>query len=169
MRNIVTSIVISLLWLGSVSADLLNGAEAVDAAKAVQQKVGQEVKALEVVVYPERALFQLQDPTKPENVDQYTYSSGGLGAPAPVKLFGGGKIDDNVFAIKDINFSAIAALVEEAKGKIQIEGAKVTHAIIKRNLPFSRDIQIRVFVNGTRKNGYLDADASGKVKKVTTS
>lgn len=44
--------------------------------------------------------------------------------------------------------------------------AEVTHIIVHRNLPFTDTIQIRVFVNGTRSSGYLDADAQGNVLAV---
>ena len=47
-----------------------------------------------------------------------------------------------------------------------IEGAEVTHIFIQRNLPFSDVVQIRVFVNGTRGSGYLDADAQGNILAV---
>ena len=44
----------------------------------------------------------------------------------------------------------------------------MTHISIQRNLPFTDTVQIRVFVNGTRGSGYLDADAQGNVIAVNT-
>jgi hypothetical protein len=42
----------------------------------------------------------------------------------------------------------------------------VTHVIVKRGLPFSKDMRIFVYVNGTRKSGMLTADGKGHVLKV---
>ena len=47
-----------------------------------------------------------------------------------------------------------------------IEGGQVTHVIVKRDLPFSKDMRIYVYLNGTRKSGRLKADGKGHVLEV---
>lgn len=124
------------------------------------------LRILEATIYPTYAFVQVQDPAIPANVDQYEWR-GGVGAPAPVTLVGDGDLEANLFSDNEVNWAAIPALVDAALAGIPIEGAEVTHVAIRRNLPFSDQVQIRVFVNGTRSSGYLDADSQGTVINVS--
>ncbi|HRE01312.1 MAG TPA: hypothetical protein PLV68_08420, partial [Ilumatobacteraceae bacterium] len=72
----------------------------------------------------------------------------------------------NLFSDNEVNWAAIPGLREAALAQIPIEGAEVTHVIVQRNLPFTDQVVIRVYVNGTRSSGYLEADAQGNVTKV---
>ena len=124
-----------------------------------------KIRALEFVIYSHRAQMQVQDPAKPENVDQYDYS-GKISAPIPVRLHGSGNLEDNLFGLDEVAFDRIPALVAEAMEKMPLEGSQVTHVIVKRGLPFSQDMRIFVYVNGTRKSGMLRADGKGHVLEV---
>ena len=42
----------------------------------------------------------------------------------------------------------------------------MTHIIIERDLPFSADIVIRVYVSGPRNSGFLEFDAQGNVLEI---
>jgi hypothetical protein len=44
-----------------------------------------------------------------------------------------------------------------------MEGGKVTHILVRRGLPFTKDVRITVYMDGTRKDGMLKADAKGRV------
>lgn len=82
-------------------------------------------------------------------------------------LTGDGDLEANLFSDTEVNWAVIPTLVETALAQIPIEGAEVSHISVQRNLPFSDAVQIRVFVNGTRTSGYLDADAQGTVINVS--
>ncbi len=139
------------------------------AAKAVAQlaeRLGAPVKALEIVIYPDSVSFQVQDPKKAENVDEFRVRGSELDGPRPVRLIGGGNLEENLYSTADVRFDLIPQLVKTAAEQIELEGEEVTHVIVKRNLPFSQGVRIRVFVNGTRKSGNLDADAKGKIVEI---
>lgn len=121
---------------------------------------------LDVKLYDSYAMVQVQDPAKPENIDGYTWRDGKLSEPAPVKIIGGGKIEDNVFPLKDVNFAGLPDLTKEILEKLKdVEGGKLIGYVVKRNLPFSKDIEISPLANGTRKSVYVDADKNAKLKK----
>jgi hypothetical protein len=124
-----------------------------------------KIRALEFIIYSNRAQMQVQDPAKPENVDQYDYR-GEISAPIPVRLHGSKNLEDSLFGLDEVAFDRIPALVAEAMEKMPIEGGQVTHVIVKRGLPFSKDMRICVYVNGTRKDGMLEADGKGHLLKV---
>lgn len=154
----------------ATSTSLFDGNEAAIAMQAFAARKGATLNALEITIYPERALVKSQDPAKPENIDQYTIAPGGsISDPQPVRIMGGGSLADNVFPIASVKFESVAALVKLALEKTNLEGGKVTHLMVKRNLPFSKDVLIRVYVSGTRKFAFIEADAQGNFKKVTVT
>lgn len=135
----------------------------------IAEKIGGEVKALDLTVYENYLKIQTQDPKKKENVDSYDYKNGVITEPVPVRLYGGGSLEQNLFNLKDVNLDKIPALIDEAREKSKdLEGAKVSHVIVKKDLPFSNKVKIRVYLTGTRKSAWLVADQSGKVLEYKT-
>lgn len=134
---------------------------------AVTSAVGNDnPNLLDVKLYDSYAMVQVQDPTKPENIDGYTWRDGKLSEPAPVKIIGGGKIEDNVFPLKDVNFAGLPDLTKEILEKLKdVEGGKFVGYVVKRDLPFSKDIEISPLASGTRKSVYVDADKNAKITK----
>lgn len=134
---------------------------------AVTAAVGTDnPKLLDVKLYDAYAMVQVQDPAKPENIDGYTWRDGKLSEPAPVKIIGSGKIEDNVFPLKDVNFGGLPALTKEILEKMKdVEGGNFTGYVVKRGLPFNKDVEINPLASGTRKSVYIDADKNAKLKK----
>ena len=150
--------------------NLLTGPQLADVIGQIATARGANpLRILSANLYGEYVILQVQDPTKPANVDQYMWRNGSVGAPEPVTLTGDGDLESNLFSNTDVNWAAIPGLVQAALAQIPIEGANVSHINIERNLPFSADVQIRVFVDGTRGSGYLDADAQGNIITVSQS
>ncbi len=136
-------------------------------AKIATARGASPLRILEANLYTTYLIADVQDPGTPANVDEFMLRNGTVGTSSPVTLSGGGDLESNLFSDSDVNWNAIPGLVGAALTQIPIEGAKVTHVHVARNLPFSPDIQIRVFVDGTRGSGYLDADAQGNIITVT--
>lgn len=132
---------------------------------AYHQAVPGKIRVLDFKIYDRYARMQVQDPAKPENVDQYDYR-GRVSEPVPVKLAGKGSLEANLFDLDDVAFDRIPALAEEAAAKLPMEGGKLGHILIRRGLPFTKDVRITLYVNGTRKDGVLKADAKGRVLEV---
>lgn len=142
---------------------------ATDVPVKFKEKVGGPVKALELLLYPQFAKLQAQDPKKKENVDEYEYRNGSVDDPAPVKLMGDSDqktLEANLFSLDTVDFTAVPKMVQDANERLKLEDGKVTHMILKRGLPFNKDVRWRVYVNGTRKNGSVEYDEKGNMKKV---
>jgi hypothetical protein len=129
---------------------------------AYHQALPGTIRVLDFKIYDRYARMQVQDPAKPENVDQYDYR-GRVSEPVPVKLAGKGSLEANLFDLDAVAFDRIPALVEEAAAKLPVEGGKLGHILIRRGLPFTKDVRITLYMNGTRKDGMLKADAKGRV------
>lgn len=122
--------------------------------------------AIRIVVYESRVIAEFRNPEKPENVDEYTWNDGTFETPEPVRVSSGDDLDAAEFSPDDVRWDAIAELTSTAVEQTGIEGGEVTHLIVHRPLPFSTEIEIRVFVNGPRGSGFIDADAEGNVTEV---
>ncbi len=121
---------------------------------------------LKIAMYDSYASAQVQDPSKPENIDSYTYTKGKLSDPNPVKILGSGKISDCVFPLKDVNLDGIPALTKEMMTKLaEVEGGKMIGYTVERGLPFSKDIRITALSDSTRKSIISQADKDAKLKR----
>jgi hypothetical protein len=148
--------------------DLFAGAALVDAAAKFKEKVGGPLKLLEMLVYPTYAKIQAQDPKKAENVDEYEFRNGKVSDPVPVKIQkmgSGASLEPNLFPLDEVNLAGFAELITKAVAAAKIDDGKATHVMIKRGLPFNKDITLRVFIKGTRKDGWVEADAKGNIVK----
>jgi hypothetical protein len=155
---------------GSKTVNLYEGTAMQEAAAKFKEKIGGKVRALSLTTYGPSysggfAVLQAQDPKKPENVDSYEYKGGTVTGPTPVSMMGGGRLEDNLFDLDEVNFAAAPALAKEALSRLNIEGGEVHIMVIRRNLPFSKDIRWHVSVEGPRRKGFADADKNGVIKE----
>ncbi len=75
-------------------------------------------------------------------------------------------LDEATVDIASVDFGAVPRMVKEATAQLKIDDGKVTHMILKRGRPFHNDVRWRVYVTGTRKDGSVEFDPAGTVKKV---
>jgi hypothetical protein len=136
----------------------------------LKAKVGGPVRLLEMSLYADHVAAQIQDPKKHDEANEYELRDGQVGDPDPIKFVGTAPtakdLDEGTFDLGTVDFGAMAKMVKDAPEQLKIEGGKVTHMILKRQRPFSNDVRWRVYVSGTRKNGSVEYDPAGGVKKV---
>jgi hypothetical protein len=146
---------------------LFEGAAAANVRTKLTERLGGSVRALEFLIYPEYVIVEAQDIEKPKHVDRYTYRNGALGDPDPVNVQRyRGKLDSHLFDLDDLALELVPMLVETTMRRLEYEDAKVTHIVIQRNLPFSKDVVIRVYAHGPRESGRVEFTADGKFKRV---
>lgn len=149
------------------TVNLFDGTKTADVVAAIAAARGASpLRILDLNLYNEFAVADVQDPTTPANIDEFNWRAGAVAAPNPVQLTGDGDLESNLFSDTEVNWNAIPGLVGAALAQIPIEGGSVTHVHVYRNLPFDDGIKIRVFVDGTRTNGFLDADGQGNITEV---
>lgn len=139
------------------------------AVRALEAKVGGgPVRALELVVYPGYAKLQAQSPKNPAHVDEYTWR-GGVDEPTPVMLSGKptqAELDASLFRLDEIDLGRLPMMVADTKARLAYEGGEITHAILERNLPFSKAVQWHVHMASERESGFVAYDVAGKVVRV---
>lgn len=132
-----------------------------EAVATLSAKLGGAVQLLELRVHPQRIVVQAQDSKRLANVDQYIYNAGDVSDPVPVKLQGKGKLEHNLFPLSEVRLDVIPPLAGKALEELRLQGASVTYVSVKRNLPDSVDIRIRVYVTSPRRDAYVDYDLAG--------
>jgi len=134
-----------------------------------KEKIGGPTRVLELLVYPGYAHAQIQDPKKKLEANEFEYRGGTVGDSAPIKWIGKEPTEKDLefqtFDINDVDFSKVPAMVKEAPAKAEVADGKVTHMILKRPLPFEKEVRWRIYVNGERKDGSVEYDAKGVFKK----
>lgn len=141
------------------------------AAQAVVDEITRELGPILVTsfdLYDHYAIFEAQDPRKPENLDRYTYRDGVLEDSEPVHV-DQSLLDDlpnRLFALSEVNWAAISTLSETALVQLQIEDADVNHLGVDRGFDGGA-VQLSLSVSGPRRSGSVEATADGTVTEAT--
>jgi hypothetical protein len=144
---------------------LLDPAKLNEALKALIDPLPQPVRILTVTALHEQVIVQVQSSTDPTEVTEYRFlaESGGIKGPTPVTLLGAGKLQDNLFPLQAAN----PQVAGQALGTVQTEygpkGLKPKKLVMIRNLPRSRDIQFRVYLDGPDGVLLVNADKTGRL------
>jgi hypothetical protein len=123
-------------------------------AKASGKLLRLEIRAHEIAL-------QAEDTTTPGAVVELHFRDGKVGDLEHASVRGKGQLADNLFDEGELKLDAIPTLTREAVRRVDAEAGAVDFVLVRRNLPESDDIRLRVYVHSPRKSGYLDADRNG--------
>jgi hypothetical protein len=148
--------------------NFFEGRAAVDLVSKFEAKLGADpLQGTRLVLYLDYATLEARDPTKPTHVDRYLYRDGTIGEPDPVNVQSlRGKLDDHMVSFDQVALDKIPDLIRSTVSQLGYEAAEPSHVIIERNLPFTKNVVIRVYVSGARESGRIDYTAEGKVQRV---
>lgn len=143
---------------------------------AYKAKIGGPVRIFEAVIYPPagkyvgtRFIAEVQNPAKKLEADKYTLQAGEWKDTRPIKWTGKMPTEKDLqaqsFDLDSIDLGLIPKLVKDAKEQLKYDDAKVTHIVLKLNLPFENAIRWRVYVSSERRNGSVVYDVAGKLVK----
>jgi hypothetical protein len=120
-------------------------------------------KALRVEIRAHDLVLQAEDTSAPGAVLELHYRDGKVGDAEHATLRGKGQLADNLFELDDVKIDAIPQLTREAIERVDSENGNVSLVLVRRNLPDTEDVRIRVYVSSPRKSGHVDADAQGNL------
>lgn len=149
---------------GGADADvdlLVDGPEA--AVADLEAAVGTErVKALELAVYADSVYLEAQDPDDPTRVLVYNWNVGEGVTESGEKDVAGIDLDARLFAVNQVDLSAIPGLVADAPSLTGVQGDITSSVSVQR--PAGSPTLITVFVSTPRgQNGAVVADQDGNV------
>jgi hypothetical protein len=139
------------------------------AISALEARVGGgPVRALELLVYPAMSVLKAQSPRRREHVDEYLWR-GGVDDPRPVQLVPKPtqeELEANLFTLDEVDLTKLPTMIADTKARLAFEGGQISHAILKRNLPFSKSVEWHVHMSSERESGFVAYDAKGKLIRV---
>lgn len=130
------------------------------ALQALRAKAGGKLLRLEIRA--RELTLQAEDQSSPGAVLEVHYRDGKVGEPEHATLRGKGQLPDNLFDASELKLEAIPELTREAVRRVDAESGVVDLVLVRRNLPESEDVRLRVYVTSPRKSGYVDADKHGQ-------
>jgi hypothetical protein len=119
-------------------------------------------KWLRVEIRQREIVLQAEDSANPGAVLEYHYRDGKVGEPEHATLRGKGQLADNLFDASEVKLDAIPALTREAVRRVDAEHGSVELVLVRRNLPESAEVRLRVYVSSPRFSGYVDANRAGQ-------
>ncbi len=120
-------------------------------------------KWLRVEIRPREIVLQAEDTSNPGAVLEYHYRDGKVGEGEPAALRGKGQLADNLFDASDVKLEAIPVLAREAVRRVDAEHGTVERVLVRRNLPESSDVRLRVYVSSPRFSGHVEATRDGQL------
>jgi hypothetical protein len=132
-------------------------------AALLRQKGGGKPSLLMLDIAADRAIAQLEASARPGLIVQVVWRDGALGDEVPVELGGKGTLAQNLFPLSAVDLSVIPALLTAALARVDADNGKVSHVLIRRNLPHDESIGIRVYVESPLRSSHVDADVRGKL------
>lgn len=112
----------------SLYTDVSTLKKAEEELKNMPKFKGKEIKVFQKIYFYEdgRIVADLQDPSKPENIDSYTFKDGKWQEPQAVQISGGGDMDANTFPLNEIKFETVANIYKQLQEKAKdIDGAEI--------------------------------------------
>lgn len=124
---------------------------------------GGEASALRLSLYESYALLEAWSGGKTGLIE---YRGGEVRRRTLPTFASGAAAADLRFDFDEVAFDRIPGVVERTLAEAGEDGSAVTHVIVARPLPFSRDVEIRAFWSGPGGSGRVDFDRAGNLRKV---
>ncbi len=122
----------------------------------LERRAGGPIEVTHVSLGPATAHFTVQNPTRPENLDDWTYIGGRFLAPSPTRS--DDSFTGDLFPLRDLRPEVIPAVVARATRELALEGGRVVGISISRR---RGEPTISVSVKGTRNTGSATFSIAG--------
>jgi hypothetical protein len=123
---------------------------------------GAPTQFLSFNVFADYVVTDARDPARPDNIDQYVWRGGSVGAPQPQT--NRDEIASLVFTVDEIDWAALGNVIAQAPGLADVEAGTVNYVSIQKWM--GESIMINVYVNGPRDNAYISVSPTGEVLSV---
>jgi hypothetical protein len=119
-------------------------------------------KLLRLEIHARELIVQAEDTSNPGSVIERHFRDGKAADVEHATLRGKGSLSDNLFRLSDVNLDAIPELTRLAVQRIDAESGSADFVLVRRNLPETDDVRLRVYVESPRQSDYLEADRAGQ-------
>jgi len=110
---------------------------------------------------PHQLTAQVEDQGHPGQVLEYRFGGDRPTGPERAELRGRGELATNLFSLREVALEKVPDLLMLATLRVDAQDGKVTRLVVRRQLPESDAVRMRVYVESPRLSGHADFDASG--------
>lgn len=125
-----------------------------------------KLEAKQLLLYPNYAFIEAKNPKNPKHFDRYTLRNGRVGDANPIANTRLKDVGPKLFDPDKVVVQAIPKLIARTVSELGYEQGEASHVIIESNLPFSKDVVIRIYVKGPRDSGRIDYRSNGTELRV---
>lgn len=118
-------------------------------------------RVLALDVRPHDVVLQTEDAAHPGQVLEHRLASGGASETERAELRGSGQLEQNLFSLRDIALEKLPELVAAARAEVDPTEGKVARVLVRRQLPQTEAVRLRVYIDSPRVSGCVDFDADG--------
>jgi len=127
---------------------------------AVRRVVG-SARVLMLDVREHQVTVQYESKAQPGAVLEVLLEEGRTSEPARAELRGGGELAANLFALSDVALDKIPEAATAAAAQVDAQDGRITRVLVRRQLPQTDAVRLRIYVESPRLSGNVDFDASG--------
>ena len=128
----------------------------------VRRVVG-SARVLMLDVREHQVTVQYESKAQPGAVLEVLIEEGRTSEPTRAEIRGGGDLTTNLFSLGDIALDKIPEAATTAAAQIDARDGRITRVLVRRQLPQTDAVRMRIYVESPRLSGNADFDASGNL------
>ncbi|HWP06965.1 MAG TPA: succinyl-diaminopimelate desuccinylase [Polyangiaceae bacterium] len=129
---------------------------------SVRRAVG-SARVLMLDVREHQVTVQYESKVQPGSVLETVIEDGQSSEPARAEIRGTGDLVANLFALGDVQLDKIPEVTTTAATQVDAQDGRITRVLVRRQLPHTDAVRLRVYVESPRLSGYADFDPSGNL------
>ena len=127
---------------------------------ALRRTVG-SARVLMLDVRAHQVTVQFEAKARPGEVLESVIEEGRASEPQAAEVRGGGDLGANLFVLGDVALEKIPDVTTAAATQIDAQDGRIARVLVRRDLPHTDAVRLRVYVDSPRFSGHADFDANG--------
>jgi len=130
---------------------------------AAARRVVGSGRVLMLDVREHQVTVQYESKAQPGAVLESVIEDGSSSEPARAELRGSGELEANLFSLGDVALDKIPEVATTAAAQVDAQDGRITRVLVRRQLPHTDAVRLRVYVESPRLSGYADFDSGGSL------
>jgi hypothetical protein len=129
----------------------------------VVRRVVGSARVLMLDVREHQVTVQYESKAQPGAVLEVLLEEGRTSEPARAEVRGTGDLAANLFSLGDVALDKIPEAATTAAAQIDAQDGRITRVLVRRQLPQTEAVRMRIYVESPRLSGNADFDTSGNL------
>ena len=130
--------------------------------RALRDAAGPPLRATEIVIYAEYAMFELREPANAEHLNNWTVRGTHVEPSEPLPVSAQEDLESRTFDLVDYPWNELHDALAKGLTQLDLESGTVVYLTIERDGPRG-PVGTRAYFSGPRESGWVEFDAELKV------